>query len=271
MIVSDEDVRRPDKKDSGSPSGWTSLHSWIFLAIVAVGLAVIGVQNRYFYLSPLGLGKAYRIDKFFGGIQEFHPDNGWIKADIPVGPPPQAAAMMPPSAPPGSPGSPTVPMNMPGAMMPGSSVPGMSMHMPPPGAVPAPAHYGDPDTPPISVAARKESVPQPGKGETLPQTVKKESAPPPQMAPPPPPAPELSPEEKYKAFQRRFPDFGQQEFQLANDDLYPDWKKSVGPTASWGEFLELYGDFVQWWQDAGSPSESGFKLWKDFLATRGDN
>ncbi len=54
----------------------------IFLAIVALGLIVVGFENRYHYLSPLGLGKAYRIDKFFGGIQEFDPSQGWVVASF---------------------------------------------------------------------------------------------------------------------------------------------------------------------------------------------
>ena len=82
MIAPDE-TRRADPKSNRTGQGWSSLHSWIFLAIVAVGLFVIGWQNRYYYLSPLGLGKAYRIDKLFGGIQEFEPSKGWIKAEIP--------------------------------------------------------------------------------------------------------------------------------------------------------------------------------------------
>ncbi|HMK34860.1 MAG TPA: hypothetical protein VK463_07330 [Desulfomonilaceae bacterium] len=232
MIVTD-DTRRSEARQSRQAGGWTALHSWIFLAIVAVGMLVIGLQNRYHYLSPLGLGKAYRIDKLFGSIQEFDPNQGWVSALLQVGSP-QALSMME------SPGSRAVPMNMPGTMQssPGESPePGVA----PPGAV----HREDP-----SVSARKESVVPP----PVVQAVK------------PKEAPELSMEEKYKAFQKAFPDFGKDEFQLANDDLYPDWKKNLAPKGSWGEFLVVYRDFIQWWNDAGSPPEPGYKLWKDFVS-----
>jgi len=79
---------------------------------------------------------------------------------------------------------------------------------------------------------------------------------------------ELTKEERLKAFQKLFPDFGEPEFQLANDDLFPDWKKTVSPNGTWQQFLAVYKDFIQWWNDTGSPAESGFKLWRDFLASR---
>ena len=98
MIVNDNDARRPESVAPRSASGWTSLHSWIFLAVVAVGLLLIGIQNRYHYLSPLGLGKAYRIDKLFGGIQEFDPTQGWIKAQLQASALPPTMSMMPPDS-----------------------------------------------------------------------------------------------------------------------------------------------------------------------------
>ena len=70
------------------------------------------------------------------------------------------------------------------------------------------------------------------------------------------------------AFSKSFPDYGEEEFQLANDDLYPDWKRTYAPDGTWLEFLKVYGEFIEWWTDAGSPPEPGFKLWKDFLGTR---
>jgi hypothetical protein len=234
MIVND-DTRRPDVRHHRPLGGWTTLHSWIFLGIVALGLLVIGLQNRYHYLNPQGLGKAYRIDKLFGSIQEFEPSQGWVVAQLQIGSSPQAVSMMEP------PGSRAVPMNMPGTMsqpVTESAVPGITA---PPGAI----RREDP-----SMSARQETVaPTPAVQATRP----KES-------------PELSKEEKYKAFQQTFPDFGQDEFQLANDDLYPDWKKSLAPKGTWGEFLVVYRDFIQWWNDSGSPPEAGFKLWKDFVA-----
>ena len=99
MIVNDNDVRRPDPRGQRFAGGWTNLHSWIFLAIVALGLIVVGLENRYHYLSPLGLGKAYRIDKFFGSIQEFDPSQGWVVAKLQIGPPQQALSMMEPPGP----------------------------------------------------------------------------------------------------------------------------------------------------------------------------
>lgn len=255
MIVSDNEPRRPDQRQRNGRPGWTALHSWIFLAIVALGLMVIGIQNRYFYLSPLGLGKAYRIDKLFGGIQEFEPvKGGWIKADIPSGPPPQAMSMMPPQ-------SQALQMNQPGMMPPpgspsvGGSVPGLS---------PAPPQGMD----------LKESPSEPEQKQTQTQTsaITEQEIPvtkPPKPAAKPPKPVEISEAERYKMFEAKFPGFGKQEFQLANDDLYPDWKKNVEKNGSWPQFLDTYADFIQWWKDSGSPPESGFKLWQDFLASKG--
>lgn len=62
--------------------GWTGLHSWIFLSIVFLGVLIMAFQNRYHYISPQGLGKAYRIDKVFEEIQEYDPAQGWIVAQF---------------------------------------------------------------------------------------------------------------------------------------------------------------------------------------------
>ncbi len=70
-MIPNDSSRNSGPRDQLNVSGWTSLHSWIFLAIVILAVLVMGFQNRYHYLSPLGLGKAYRIDKLFGGIQEY--------------------------------------------------------------------------------------------------------------------------------------------------------------------------------------------------------
>ncbi len=218
-------------------NGWTNLHSWVFLAIVALGLLVLGVQNRYHYLSPLGLGKAYRIDKLFGGIQEFDPSKGWIVAQLQMVPPQQAMSMAPPSAP---------------------LVPSSQMNLP--GSMPS---SGDVVQPKAAVAPtmEKESTP----AATVAQPPKEQVAVTPTR---PAVTPEMSKEEKFKLFQKTFADFGQEEFQLANDDLYPDWRKRYAPNGNWPEFLGVYRDFIQWWNDAGNPTESGFKLWQDFLSTR---
>ncbi len=235
MIVNDNEVRRPESKGSRATPGWTYVHSWIFLGIVALGLTVIGLQNRYYYLSPLGLGKAYRIDKLFGGIQEFDPGHGWIKAQLQAGSPSQPMSMMEPSMP---------------------APPAVQMHMP---AVP----------PPGVVEPRTPVVPELSKEERSPAAVPKENIPPsPRVEPSPRPGVEapMSKEESFRVFQKTFPDYGEDEFQLAHDDLYPDWKKSVAPDGTWQEFLDVYRDFVKWWTDTGSPQESGMKLWKDYLA-----
>ena len=64
----------------------------------------------------------------------------------------------------------------------------------------------------------------------------------------------MSLDEKVKVFQKAFAGFGNDEFQLANDDLYPDWKKGASPNGTWAEFLGVYRDFVQWWLDQGCPA-----------------
>jgi len=234
-MLSSDATRNGETGQAPKPAvGWTLLHSWIFLIIVALGVAVIAMQNRYHYLSPLGLGKAYRIDKLFGSIQEFDPAAGWITAQLTAPKPSPALSMM---EPPGSPiGSHAVPMNMPAP--------------PPLNETPVPAQPTD-----------KGLSEQPA--ATSPQLT------PPQVAslPAVKEAPELSKEEKFQKFQKLFPQFGQEEFQLANDDLYPDWKANVSKSGTWDQFITVYGDFVQWWLDAGSPPEPGFKLWKDFLAS----
>lgn len=234
MIVNDE-TRRPQSSGQRHAGGWTALHSWIFIAIVAVGLFVIGVQNRYHYLSPAGLGKAYRIDKFFGGIQEFDPSQGWVTAQLQSMPAPQAYSMNEP------PGSQAMRMPTPmqsGAVPPGGYSPEPSINMPAPQKE--------------EVISRKEAqVPSPA---AQPSRAKEVS--------------EMGVDEKFNAFKSTFPAFGKDEFLLANDDLYPDWKKNVAPKGNWNEFLKTYGDFIQWWNDTGQPPESGFKLWKEFLASR---
>lgn len=226
-----------DQTGAVQRNGWTSVHSWVFLAIVALGLLVLGIQNRYHYLSPLGLGKAYRIDKLFGGIQEFDPSKGWIVAQLQMAPP-QAMSMLEPSAP----LVPPAQMNMPGSM----------------------PSSGDVVQPKAAVAPtmEKETVapsPQPAK-EQVAATQARPAA-----------VPEMSKEEKQKLFQKTFSDFGDEEFQLANDDLYPDWRKRYAPNGNWPEFLGVYRDFIQWWNDAGNPPESGFKLWQDFLSSKSGN
>jgi hypothetical protein len=251
-MIAPDDARRPDPQSKRTGQGWTSLHSWIFLAIVAVGLFVIGWQNRYFYLSPLGLGKAYRIDKLFGGIQEFDPAKGWVLAQIPSGPPPQPMSMMEPSR---QPGSPAVPMNMPSAAQP------PSVSVPP--VTPPKVSMEQPAPSPQVVAKETHEEPRATVASSPREPLEEEAKETPKETE------ELSEKEKLEEFKKVFPDFGKEEFQLASDDLYPDWKKRVSPDGTWSEFLDVYGKFVQWWADQGSPPEPGFKLWKEFTAKSG--
>ena len=258
MIVNDDAPRRPDRSQE-STSGWTSLHSWIFLAIVAIGLALIGIQNRYHYLSPLGLGKAYRIDKLFGGIQEFDPSEGWIKAQLQAGAPPPTMSMMPPQA-----SAPAVPMNMPGTLPP--TVPSTGTPIQPSVAsAPQPKEQTERQTSSVTVEELAAEKQQPER--VVEEEVSSEAA----VVETPTKVTELTPEQKFAAFKKHFPDFGKDEFQLANDDLYPDWKKRMNPNGTWEQFLTVYGDFIQWWTDAGSPAESGFNLWNDFLKAKASN
>jgi hypothetical protein len=233
MAAQDDNAPRP-----GS-FGWTAMHSWIFIAIIAAGLLIVVVQNRYHYISPLGLGKAYRIDKLFGGIQEFDPDKGWVKAIIQNPSAPSPMSMMQPPMQPG-PGLP-------------SQVPGM---MPPPSVTEPPGIPPKASTKPREEPGLQPPMTQLPKEAAKPkEQTKKETREPTQA-------------EKLEAFQKTFPDYGKEEFALANDDLYPDWKKRVAPAGTWSEFLQVYGDFVQWWNDKGQPPEPGMKLWREFLATQ---
>jgi hypothetical protein len=230
-MIPNDDVRSTGSRDQMAVSGWTSLHSWIFLAIVLIAVLVIGIQNRYHYLSPLGLGKAYRIDKLFGGIQEYEPSSGWIVAQLqPIQPMPGAS----PEA------SQAVPMRMPAMVPPPQGTAGLGTPQPrePQEEETSPPPAVSKETPPKATSQGKEAA-------------------------------EMSLDERAKLFKKAFPDFGKEEFQLANDDLYPDWKRTVAPNGTWSEFLGVYKEFVQWWTDQGSPQEAGSKLWKDFLASRG--
>lgn len=231
--------RGESRSRSRESTGWTSIHSWVFLGIIAVGLLLLVMQNRYHYLNPQGLGKAYRIDKIFGSIQEFDPADGWIVARLAQAPPGQMAGM----APPPSVGSPAMPMHVP--------------------APPSP-DVRPPSVPPLaekpSGSAPPERTEQPGPPQPTAKSAVKGSA--------PAETADMSPEQRLQAFLKAFPDYGQEEFQLANDDLFPDWKRSVAPQGTWPEFLKVYGGFIDWWQKAGAPAESGIKLWKDYMVSQ---
>ncbi|MCA1960678.1 MAG: hypothetical protein LDL33_07770 [Desulfomonile sp.] len=230
MTFDESDLQRGESRiRSRQDVGWTSLHSWVFLGIIAAGLVLLVMQNRYHYLNPQGLGKAYRIDKLSGSIQEFDPSDGWIMARLLQAPPAQMSGMAPPP-------------------MVGSQA--MPMHM-------LPAQPGEAMTPSAPAPAEKPAVAAVPERPTKPAA--KES---------PQEKSEMSQEERLRSFLKAFPDFGREEFQLANDDLYPDWKRNMAPQGTWPEFLKVYGAFIDWWQKAGSPAESGTKLWKDFTATQ---
>ncbi len=245
MIDRPKEERRPDLDNLKLTPGWTKIHSWVFLIIIAFGFFILGIQNRYHYLSPVGLGKAYRIDKLFGGIQEFDPHQGWIVAQLQPTAPPTAMSMLEPSS--SGPQTPQVePMKAPEK---------------------PPVIEKEPEAPSVSATTPKE--------ETSAVSQNKESTPAPVVSSPStasvvkPPVEEMSTQDKFQAFKKVFPDFGEDEFQLASDDLYPDWKKRFAPNGTWGEFLTTYKDFIRWWNDAGNPAETGVKLWQEYLAARG--
>jgi hypothetical protein len=230
-MIPNDNSRNTGSRDQLNVSGWTSLHSWIFLAIVILAMLVMGLQNRYHYLSPLGLGKAYRIDKLFGGIQEYDPSKGWVVAQLQPLQPPMSMSGVAPEA------SQALPMPMPGTT----------------------------STPPGTVGVGRAQAPESQQEETAPPAITKEAQP--KTAGHGKGSPEMSLDERVEQFQKAFPGFGKEEFQLANDDLYPEWKKNIAPKGTWAEFLGVYKEFVQWWTDQGSPPEAGLKLWKDFLAS----
>jgi hypothetical protein len=262
MTLNDKSTQRLDPERGQRPArGWTQIHSWVFLAIVAIGLAVIVAENRYHYLSPLGLGKAYRIDKLFGGIQEFHPTNGWIAAQLASGPPSRQASVpgLPPSA-----GSQAVPMNMPAPSPATSPAPSPGEVVPPSAAQPSPSEATTP-----KVLKETPGQPAPPKERVAAAVTPEKQGAPVEETPAAAEAPSpMSRDERLRAFKQQYPDYGEEEFQLANDDLFPDWKKKVAPNGTWPEFLKVYHEFVQWWADSGSPPEPGFQLWQKFLASK---
>ena len=169
-MVPNDNSRNAASRDQRNVSGWTSLHSWIFLVIVILAVLVIGIQNRYHYLSPLGLGKAYRIDKLFGGIQEYDPSRGWIVAQLQ---------------------SIQAPMSMSGAE------PSQALPMPMPGI---------PSTPPGAVGMGATQSPEPREEETAPPAITKEATP--KITGRAKESPEMSLDERVKQFQKAFPGFG---------------------------------------------------------------
>ncbi|MBM4327019.1 MAG: hypothetical protein FJ118_07630 [Deltaproteobacteria bacterium] len=229
--------RQPIRSGGQMTPGWTKMHSWVFLGVVAVGFLLILVQNRYSYLMPPAAGTAYRVSKIFGSIEEFNPSAGWVSAQLGARISPQASVM--PEAPPFE--SQAVPMRVPAGAKPEVAPPQRKAEV-----TPAPPERRDP-----SASVKEQTLPPPRPKETT------------------KPEPAGGKEEQYQLFVKIFPDYGEAEFQLAREDLFPDWRKRVAPRGTWPQFIEVYKEFVDWWVDQGSPADSGFKLWQDFLVATG--
>lgn len=73
----------------------------------------------------------------------------------------------------------------------------------------------------------------------------------------------------FAEFLEMFPDYGKEEFELAYEELFPDWRSTWKPGGAWHEFLNTYKEFVEWWWERGSPREPGMELWKKFRASKG--
>ncbi|MFH0825154.1 MAG: hypothetical protein V2B18_20575 [Pseudomonadota bacterium] len=231
-------------------SGWTSLHSWIFLVIAALGLLLLIMENRYAYLAPHGNGKAYRVDRLFGSIQEFSPPAGWVSAELGPGRPVHASDMMEPP-------------------------PAVSRPMPADSRGPNVVKEEQSDEEEskarqdVKPAGKESKAPEQADEEPVSSTTSsKDSRQPVPTVPPVIKRTGLSKEDKYQAFVKTFPDYGEEEFQLANDDLFPDWRRKLAPSGEWQEFLSVYKEFIDWWIESGSPPEPGMKLWSDFIAKK---
>ena len=116
--------------------------------------------------------------------------------------------------PPRQPGSPAVPMNMPSMTQP----PSVSIPSGPP-----PVARQTPAPPPTVMTKETPEEARPTVASSPRESVDEEAKEPSKETA------ELSEKEKLDEFKKTFPDFGKDEFQLANDDLYPDWKKRVSP------------------------------------------
>ena len=57
-MIPNDNSRNTGSRDQLNVSGWTSLHSWIFLAIVILAVLVMEFQNRYHYLEPAWIGQS---------------------------------------------------------------------------------------------------------------------------------------------------------------------------------------------------------------------
>lgn len=258
--------RQPSEKPVSTDRGWNAIHSWIFLVIVALAVVAMVVQNRYEYLRADDTGTIYRVDKFFGSLQELSPTSGWVAAR----PVPLAERIPHAAEPVREPASPAVAETVP---LPAPAEPRAAAPEPaqPLTEEPKKSALATNEPPSLAEAAAREPVgdesPVPD-GAVIPQPGNQMESQPAREAEPAPPAPAMTKEQRFKVFKERFPDYGRDEFSLADEDLYPDWKKRVGEDVPWPEFLTVYDEFITWWVEAGRPAEEGMKLWNDFLEFR---
>ncbi len=252
----DEPANSQAKSGPRIAPGWTKTHSWIFLGLVAVGLLVIVFQNRYFYLMPEGAAKLFRISKLSGSIQEYDPSGAWVAPQFASTERPQVSEQ---SSPPSRVASQAVPMNVPAGTEPKVAPPQRFSI-----AESKPETVEPPVVKPQTMAPQAPSTTGPAT-----ESPRTREAPAARPAPAPREQTAMSREQKFKAFKQMFPDYSDAEFELADEDLFPDWQKKLAPNGSWSEFLKVYKEFIDWFNAQGSPEESGTQLWEEFLAGKG--
>lgn len=230
-------------------SGWSSTHSWIFIIIVAIGLIITGYLNRYEYFGSDG--KAYRVSKISGAIYEYNTIQGWIVANFAESSQQMASAMQTPET--------TTPEPMTPPPTPVTPPTTTANSVEPPDTIeedPNTSNIEQPEEQPGTALIQPvEQTPE--TPETTTETEEPESSQEDDQ--------EMSVENRYKAFLQLNPGYGEEEFKLANETLYPHWKEIINPDGNFIEFLSVYKKFTQWWIDAGAPREPGFQLWKRFL------
>ena len=242
--------------------GWTKIHSWIFVILVAAGLALIAFQNRYHYIMPDTTGKAFRISKLTGAVQEYDPSVGWMSAQIsgnaPIGSSPTSNDQEPTVSEPSA-----VPMTVPPGTRP-ETVPTQGSNLTE-NTSSQPNTSAKTEEPSSGSVSENTVSSQPGSQPSTSVQTERTSRPsqPTSSAP-------LSREEKYRTFKEAFPDYGEPEFELASEDLFPEWRQRVAPNGTWQQFLSVYKEFIDWWTAQGQPQESGMKLWQKFLASRNE-
>jgi hypothetical protein len=253
MMAPRDDSRYTDHaehldRNAKTAMGWTKTHSWMFLAIVTISLAMIAFQNRYHYFAPQGPGKTYRVDKLYGTLQQLDGEKGWVTAEPPL----EIATAQP--------------------VQPLSAAPSPNRDLGPMSGRTgsSPTRTEQPAFPPGSPDLPRATVPEPSARSVPAVPVTSSPLDPSSKTKQPAPVVTIEPseDEKFRMFKDAFEDYGEEEFKLAANDLYPDWKKNVNPAGTWTEFLELYREFIQWWITSGSPAESGLKLWKNFLKAK---